>query len=84
VKIASFRNGVPSDPDHLDRQIHPDEIARISSYVVRRFVGGAALHVHDHSCAATRIRHDDHLNVIAERARTIHTRRDRLSKACAV
>jgi sarcosine oxidase len=36
VKIAFFRNGVRSDPDHLDRQIHPDEIARITSYVARR------------------------------------------------
>jgi sarcosine oxidase len=49
VKIAFFRNGVPSDPDHLDRQIHPDEITRITSYVGRRmptlpgrFLRGAA------------------------------------------
>jgi sarcosine oxidase len=49
VKIAFFRNGVRCDPDHLDRQIHPDEIARITSYVARRmptlpgrFLRGAA------------------------------------------
>ena len=49
VKIAFFRNGVPTDPEHLDRQIHPDEIARITSYVAQRmptlpgrFLRGAA------------------------------------------
>jgi glycine/D-amino acid oxidase-like deaminating enzyme len=36
VKIAFFRNGLRTDPDHLDRQIHPDEIARITSYVAGR------------------------------------------------
>ncbi|WP_326595400.1 N-methyl-L-tryptophan oxidase [Streptomyces sp. NBC_01803] len=33
AKVAFFRKGVPSDPDSLDRRIHPDEIAAMTEYL---------------------------------------------------
>ncbi|GAA3783298.1 N-methyl-L-tryptophan oxidase [Streptomyces phyllanthi] len=36
AKVAFFRKGVPSDPDSLDRRIHPDEITAMSEYLRTR------------------------------------------------
>jgi sarcosine oxidase len=37
VKIALFRDGRPTDPDELDREVHPDEVARAVERIGRRF-----------------------------------------------
>ncbi|WP_455351849.1 N-methyl-L-tryptophan oxidase [Streptomyces sp. SYSU K217416] len=33
AKVAFFRKGVPSDPDALDRRIHPEEITAMQEYL---------------------------------------------------
>ncbi|WP_455359492.1 N-methyl-L-tryptophan oxidase [Streptomyces sp. SYSU K21746] len=33
AKVAFFRKGVPSDPDALDRRIHPEEITAMQGYL---------------------------------------------------
>lgn len=33
AKVAFFRQGGTCDPDHLDRRIHPDEIAAMAEYL---------------------------------------------------
>jgi sarcosine oxidase len=49
AKVAFFRKGGACDPDHLDRRIHPDEIAAMADHLRRRiptlpgrFLRGAA------------------------------------------
>ncbi|MDQ1013020.1 sarcosine oxidase [Streptomyces sp. V4I23] len=49
AKVAFFRKGVPSDPDTLDREVHPEEVAAIAEYLrpripslPGRFLKGAA------------------------------------------
>lgn len=33
AKVAFFRKGVPSDPDTLDRHVHPEEVAAMQDYL---------------------------------------------------
>jgi sarcosine oxidase len=36
AKVAFFHRPVPTDPDHVDRQVHPQEIREIRDYVATR------------------------------------------------
>jgi sarcosine oxidase len=42
VKVAFFRNGVESDPDALDREVHPDEVELMRGYLAETLPALAA------------------------------------------
>ncbi len=53
VKVAFFRRGAPADPDTLDTQVHPDEIADMRAYLHGRVPGLSGDYLRGEPCLYT-------------------------------
>jgi monomeric sarcosine oxidase len=52
AKVAFFHRPVPTDPDHVDRQVHPEEVREITRYVSTRLLA-LTRHVRALTCLYT-------------------------------
>lgn len=53
TKLAFYRNGAATDPDHVDRHVRPDEVRFIQDYVQKRIPGLAATFLRAAACLYT-------------------------------